>query len=456
MTKPTRRMVLATFIHNSGAHPGGWRYPGAEAVDQHDFKHYARLAQTAERGKLHCYFSGDSQGYPHISGRDAFAATDYAGKLEPTTLLAALAVVTSDIGLIATASTTYNEPYALARRFASIDHISGGRAGWNVVTSASDSEAHNFGRDVQMDHDDRYARAEEFVDVVKALWDSWEDGAAIRDRAAGRYFDTAKVHQLNHQGKYFKVAGPLNVGRAPQGHPIIVQAGGSDAGRGLSARTADMIFTAQSSLEKAKVFYDDMKMRAAGFGRDPATLLVIPSVQLMVRSTEAEAKRADEELLALIPEALSLRTLSLQLGFDLTGYSPDDRLPEIPLTNGGQWVQQQVIAMARAENLTIGALARRVSVSRASFSLSGTPEQIADMCETWFLQGGADGFSLSPNYLPGALDDFVDQVVPILQKRGLFRTDYEGDTLRDNLGLARPENSFVLDPTLGSEPSMWR
>lgn len=456
MTKPTRRMVLATFIHNSGAHPGGWRYPGADVVDQHDFKHYARLAQTAERGKLHCYFSGDSQGYPHITGREAFAATDYAGKLEPTTLLAALAVVTSDIGLIATASTTYNEPYALARRFASIDHISGGRAGWNVVTSASDSEAHNFGRDVQMDHDDRYARAEEFVDVVKALWDSWEDGATIRDRAAGRYFDTDKVHQLNHKGKYFKVAGPLNVGRGPQGHPIIVQAGGSDAGRALSARTADMIFTAQSSLDKARLFYADMKQRASAFGRDPAKLLVIPSVQLMVRSTEAEAKRADEELLALIPEALALRTLSLQLGFDLSGYSPDDQLPEIPLTNGGQWVQQQVIAIARAESLTIGALARRVSVSRASFSLSGTPEQIADMCETWFLQGGADGFSLSPNYLPGALDDFVDQVVPILQKRGLFRTDYEGATLRDNLGLERPENRFVLDPALGNEPNMWR
>jgi FMN-dependent oxidoreductase (nitrilotriacetate monooxygenase family) len=456
MTKPDRRMVLATFIHNSGAHPGGWRYPGAEVVDQHDFRHYARLAQTAERGKLHCYFSGDSQGYPHISGRDAFAATDYAGKLEPTTLLAALAVVTRHIGLIATASTTYNEPYALARRFASIDHISGGRSGWNVVTSASDSEAHNFGRDVQMDHDDRYARAEEFVDVVKALWDSWEDGAQIRDRAAGRYFDTSMVHQLNHKGKYFKVAGPLNVGRAPQGHPIIVQAGGSDAGRALSARTADMIFTAQSSLDKAKVFYDDMKQRAAAFGRDPAKLLVIPSVQLMVRSTEAEAKRADEELLALIPEALSLRTLSLQLGFDLSGYSPDDHLPEIPLTNGGQWVQQQIIAMARTENLTIGALARRTSVSRASFSLSGTPEQIADMCETWFLEGGADGFSLSPNYLPGALDDFVDQVVPILQKRGLFRTEYEGETLRENLGLERPENSFVANPGLGGEPEMWR
>jgi FMN-dependent oxidoreductase (nitrilotriacetate monooxygenase family) len=455
MATQERRMILATFIHNSGAHPGGWRYPGAEAVDQHDFRHYARLAQTAERGKLHCYFSGDSQGFPNISGKDAFAATDYGGKLEPTTLLAALAAVTSHIGLIATASTTFNEPYAIARRFASIDHISGGRAGWNVVTSTGAGEARNFGHDAMMDHEDRYARAEEFVEVVKHLWDSFEDGAQIRDRENARYIDTAKVHQLDHQGQFFKVAGPLNIARPPQGHPIIVQAGGSGPGRALSARTADMIFTAANSLDAAKEFYADMKQRAAGFGRSPDHMLVIPSVQLMVRSTEAEAKRADEELLSLIPSALALRTLSLQIGYDLSGHDPQGMLPEIPLTNGGQWVQHQIIKMARDENLTIEKLAQRVSVSRASFSLSGTPEQVADMCETWFLERGADGFSLSPNYLPGALDDFVDQVVPILQKRGLFRTDYEGATLRENLGLPRPVNAFVANPALGVEPGMW-
>lgn len=450
-----RRMILATFIHNSGAHPGGWRHEGAETFDQQDFASYAKLAKKAERGKLHCYFSGDSQAFPQISGRDAFAATDYAGKLEPTTLLAALAAVTSDIGLIATVSTTYNEPYAIARRFASIDHISGGRAGWNVVTSAGGNEARNFGRDELMDHDDRYARAEEFVDVVKQLWDSFEDEAHLRDRANARYIDTGRVHQLNHVGKYFKVAGPLNIGRPPQGHPIIVQAGGSGPGRALSARTADMIFTAQTSLDTAKVFYADMKQRVAAFGRDPDQVLVLPSVQLMVRSTEAEARRADEELLSLIPPALALRTLSLQLAYDLSACSPNDKLPKIPLTNGGQWVQHQIIKMAREEDLTIEKLAQRVSVSRASYSLTGTPEQIADMCETWFHEGGADGFSLSPNYLPGALDDFVDQVVPILQQRGLFRTDYEGATLRENLGLPRPVNSFVADPALGAEPSMW-
>ena len=456
MSNPKRQMVLATFIHNSGAHPGGWRYPGAKPVDQHDIHHYAQLAHIAERGKLHCFFSGDQQGYPHVSGREAFASTDYAGKLEPTTLLAALATLTRNIGLIATVSTTYNEPYAVARRFASIDHISGGRAGWNVVTSAGDSEARNFGREANVGHEDRYARAEEFVDVVKALWDSWEDGSQLRDRASARYTDTSKVHQLNHQGRYFKVAGPLNVGRPPQGHPIIVQAGGSDPGRALAARTADLIFTAQSSLDKAKIFYADMKQRAAAFGRDPQQLLVIPSVQLMVRSTEAEARRAEEELLSLISPALALSSLQLQLGFNLSGYSPNDQLPEIPLTQGGQWVQQQIVAMARKENLTIGELARLVTVSRASFALASTPEKVADMCESWFTGGGADGFSLAPNYLPGVLEDFVDQVVPILRQRGLFHSDYAGATLRENLGLPKPKNIFVSNPGLGSEPDMWR
>ncbi|WP_039389603.1 LLM class flavin-dependent oxidoreductase [Novosphingobium sp. MBES04] len=455
MSQTQRQMILATFIHNSGAHPGGWRWPGAPAVDQHDFAHYAHLAQTAERGKMHCYFSGDSVGFPSISGKEAFAATDYAGKLEPTTLLGALAVVTQNIGLIATASTTYNEPYNIARRYASLDHLSKGRAGWNVVTSASDGEARNFGRDANMDHAGRYARAEEFVDVVKTLWDSWEDGALLRDRENARYFDPDKVHELAHEGEFFKVAGPLNVARPPQGHPIIVQAGGSEAGRALAARTADLIFTAARSLEVAREFYTDMKRRAALFGRNPDHVKVIPSVQFLVRSTEQEARRAEAELLDLVPEALALRTLSLQLGVDLSHLSPDDRLPEIPETNGGKWVQESIVRMAREEDLPIGVLARRVVVSRASFSFAGTPEQVADLCEDWFSKGGADGFSLSPNYLPGGLEDFVDEVIPILQRRGLFRTEYKGGTLRENLGLPVPENAFVADPALGREPRMW-
>lgn len=449
------QLILAVFIHNSGSHPGGWRYPREGPLDQHNFSNFAGLAKKAEQAKLHIYFSGDSMGYPNIKGRDAFAATDYAGKLEPSTLLGALATVTQHIGLVATMSTTFNEPYAVARRFASLDHISGGRAGWNVVTSTSSIEARNFGFERIMDHDRRYGRAEEFVDVVRGLWDSWEDDAIIRDAAAGRYFLPHKVHQLDHEGEFFRVAGPLNIGRPPQGHPVIVQAGGSPPGRALAARTADLIFTAQNNLGDARAFYDDMKQRAAGFGRDPSKLKVIPSVQFIMGGTEEEAKRKQRELIELIPDALAIQTLQLQIGADLSHCSPDDTLPEIATTEGGQWVQEQIVKMGREEKLTIRELARRVVVSRASLVRAGTPEQIADFCEKWFRAGAADGFSITPNYLPENLDDFADEVVPVLQRRGLFRTDYEGDTLRENLGLERPANSFTLDPSLGTEPKIW-
>jgi N-acetyl-S-(2-succino)cysteine monooxygenase len=456
MPEMQTQMILATFIHNSGSHPGGWRYPANGPVDQHDFTHYARLAKKAEQGKLHVYFSGDSQGYPNIKGKDAFAATDYAGKLEPTTLLAALAAITQNIGLVATVSTTFNEPYAVARRFASLDHISKGRVGWNVVTSTGNIEARNFGFDKIMDHDRRYERAEEFVDVVRKLWDSWEDGAIQPDAISGRYFNPEKVHQLNHDGEFFRVAGPLNVGRPPQGHPVIVQAGGSPSGRALAARTADMIFTAQNNLEDAQAFYSDMKSRASGYGRDPSTLKVIPSVQFILGGSEAEAEQKKSDLLTLVPEALALQTLQSQIGADLSNCDLDGPLPEISKTEGGQWVQDQIVKMAGEENLTVRELAKRVVVSRASLVRSGTPEQIADFCESWFKQGAADGFSVTPNYLPENLNEFVDEVVPILQSRGLFRKEYEEGTLRENLGLARPANSFVEDPECGVEPEIWQ
>ncbi|HEY4545530.1 MAG TPA: LLM class flavin-dependent oxidoreductase [Pedomonas sp.] len=452
-----KKMKLAVFIHNSGAHPGGWRYAADGPADLHDVKFYARIAQTAERGKFHVFFAGDAQGYHHIPGRDAFAATDNSGKLEPTTLLGALAMVTEHIGLIATASTTYNEPYALARRFASLDHITGGRAGWNVVTSTTDSEARNFGRQSNVAHDDRYARAEEFVDVVKGLWDSWEDDALLKDVAAGRYFNPDKVHALAHQGRFFSVEGPLNVCRPPQGHPVIVQAGGSEPGMQLSARTADMVFTAQSSKARAQAFYADMKQRIAAFGRDASSVAILPSCQLMVRSTEAEARRAERDLLERIPLELAVARLEMLLGgIDLSSYPLNGPLPDsIALTNGGQSVQRQILAMASEENLSIEQLARRVSISRASWSLAGSPEQIADMCEDWFRDGACDGFALAPNTLPDCLDNFVEHVVPILQKRGLFRTEYEGATLRENLGLPRPANIFVRHPERHREPSIW-
>jgi FMN-dependent oxidoreductase (nitrilotriacetate monooxygenase family) len=450
------QMKLAVFVHNTGAHPAGWRVDTSGAERLHDFQFYHEMALTAERGKFDVFFSGDAQGFHHIEGRDIYSSTDNAGKLEPTTLLSALAVTTQNVGLIGTASTTYNEPYSLARRFASLDHLSHGRAGWNVVTSTTNSEARNFGRDVNMDHDVRYARAEEFVDVVKALWDSWEDDAYLYDREGARFFDPDKVHAQAHDGEFFKVAGPLNVRRPPQGHPIVVQAGASGPGKKLSARTADMIFTAQPTLEKAQAFYAEAKETAKGFGRDPDALLIIPSIQPMIKSTEAEARQAYEELQDLLPRPLIVSRLQMLLGgFDLSGFDLDGPLPEVPPTNGGQWVQSQILEMARKEKLSIYELAKRASVSRAAFPMICGAEQAADILEQWFREKGADGFSLTPAILPDGLTDFVDHVVPILQKRGLFKTEYAQGTLREKLGLARPDNTYRLHPEQHREPGMW-
>ncbi len=456
MSDKPRQMKLGVFVNNAGAHPCGWRFRDAAPGGLHDIEFYKLIAQTAEKAKFDIFFMGDAQGYRHIEGKEAYTASDNAGKLEPTTMLGALAMVTSHIGLVATCSTTYNEPYALARRFASLDHISHGRAGWNVVTSTSNSEARNFGQEVNMEHDRRYERADEFVEVVKRLWDSWEEGAIVADQAAGVYFQSDKVHAPMYRGEFFRVDGPLNVGRTPQGRPVIVQAGASGPGRGLAARTADIVFTAQPSLPTAKTFYAEMKQLVAEAGRDPNQINIIPSMQLIVRSTEAEVRAVEEELSELIPASLALSSLQMLLGsFDLSAYPLDGPLPEIPKTNGSQWVQQQVIKMARDENLTILQLARRAAVSRSAMPFAGTPEQVADLLQTWFQERAADGFSITPPYLPGGIIEFCDHVVPILQARGLFRTEYEGKTLRENLGLPEPENMFVTHPELHHEPRFW-
>jgi FMN-dependent oxidoreductase (nitrilotriacetate monooxygenase family) len=449
-------MKLAVFLNNAGGHPAGWRAPRGGPVDLCDISTYAEMAQIAEKAKFHLLFAGDSQGFQHIEGKDAFSRSDFTGKLEPTTTLAALAMVTRHIGLAATASTSYNEPYALARRFASIDHISHGRAGWNVVTSANENEAHNFGLEAHLDHAFRYERAEEFIDVVKGLWDCWEDDAVERNAETGRYFDPAKLHGLGHEGRFFKVAGPLNICRPPQGHPVIIQAGASEAGRRMAARTADLVFAGRNSLQRAREYSLDLKQRAAAFGRDPDSLSVMTSMQFLVRSTEAEAKAAEKDLLELVPPQLALSRLQTLLGgMDLSAVPLDGPLPDFPVTNHSQSVQQQVIDTAREEGLTVRELANRVSVGRSSFTFAGTPEQVADICQSWFECGAADGFSIAMNTMPDSAREFAEQVVPILQARGLFRMDYEEGTLRDNLGLPRPINRFAADPSLGVEPEIW-
>ncbi len=354
------------------------------------------------------------------------------------------------IGLVATATTSYNEPYNIARKFASLDHISGGRAGWNVVTSSNLSEAYNFGREAHFEHDERYDRAIEFADIVCGLWDSWDDDAFVRDRASGRYFDPAKLHVLNHKGKHFSVRGPLNVARPPQGHPVIFQAGSSEVGRELAARTAEGVFAPQHSLASAQEFYRDLKGRMAKYGRPPEALKIMPGLNAIVGRTAKEADEKHRYLQSLIHPDVGLELLSNALGgFDLSEYDLDGPLPEIPDHWGvvtGQTSLRNVVGWAREEGLTIRQLYERYAGARGQRTLKGSPVEIADDMATWFLNRGVDGFLVQPAYLPGGLDDFVDLVIPESQPRGLFRTDYDGVTLRENLGLKRPPGRYASLP----------
>lgn len=450
-------MHLMLFPLFTGAHVAGWRHPAAEPGRVHDIDFHADLARMAEQAKFDAIFYADAQGFRTIVGRDVHCRNDIT-RMDPLMQLSALAMATSRIGLIGTVSTSYNEPYAAARRLASLDHISKGRAGWNVVTSTTRNEARNFGRDANFGHAVRYERAEEFVDVVRHLWDSWDDDAFVIDKAAGMFFDPDKVHAINHEGPIFKVAGPLTTARSPQGHPVIVQAGASDAGQHLAARTADVVFTAHPSLEVAQAYYRGFKEKVAAAGRDPRTCKVVASIQPIVAPTEAEAQEIARELQDLIHPDVALSMLELALGgvIDLRAYDPDGPLPDIPVTESSRSTQERVIGMARSDGLTIAELARKVAAMRTASRLTGSPEQVADQMETWFREGAADGFVISAPYLPGSFSAFVDGVVPVLQERGLFRREYEGTTLRDHLGLARPESSFALNPALHHEPEIWQ
>jgi FMN-dependent oxidoreductase (nitrilotriacetate monooxygenase family) len=455
MSTNERRMRLFAHLLNTGNQMGGWRHPQAHAGGLHDIQYFLKMAQAAEAAKFDAVFFADGPGFRRVEGRDAFSRMD-VGKLEPITMLAALAMGTTNIGLIATASTSFNEPYNIARKFASLDHISGGRAGWNAVTSTGENEAHNFNFRTLEDHATRYARAVEFIDVVRGLWDSWEDDAFLLDKQSGRYFDPAKLHALGHEGQHYFVHGPLNVGRTPQGHPLLVQAGGSDAGRDLGARTADAIFTVNPPLDVAQAFYADMKRRTAAYGRDPAHLLIMPSIQTVLGATEAEAQEKAAYLDSLIHPDLAMSWLQMSLGgVDLSAHDPDGPLPPIPPTKGGHSLRQGVIDRAARFNLSIRQIATHVAATRLGERFVGTPEQIADTLEFQFRNGAADGFVISAPWLPGALDEFIALVVPILRERGLFRSEYEGKTLRENLGLPRPPNQFVEHPERHVEPEIW-
>jgi FMN-dependent oxidoreductase (nitrilotriacetate monooxygenase family) len=428
-------MHLGVFWVGTGNHLAGWRHEGAASSNSY-WPAVVESAQIAERGKFDMFFISDS-----VAMEFDFPPS-FMSRHEPTALLAGLSAVTRNIGLGGTVSTSFSEPYDVARTFATIDNMSGGRAAWNVVTSSRDSAALNFSQDRINEHDLRYEIASEFVDVVRGLWDTWEDGAIVADKKTGKFLDESKVRMLNHKGRFFSVRGPLNIERCPQGHPIIIQAGGSPPGQELSARVADIVFAVvNGDTGLAKTGYDSLKQRMGKYGREPHELAILPGVMPIVGESDEQAK---EQLSLLqswmnVDEAKALSVLSQRLHFDFSTYSLDAPVPDIPETQRGQTFNKTILDMARREKMTLRDLFNVAGAARGHWAIYGSPKRIADIFEEWFVGGMADGFVILPPHFPGGLADFVDLVVPELQRRGLFRTEYSGPTLRDHLGLKRPE-----------------
>ena len=435
-----RQLHLGAFMRPTTIHTGAWRYPGAFPDANFNFAHLKRFAQTLERGCFDAFFMADHLALLNMP-MEALKRSHTVTSFDPLTLLPALAAVTERIGLIATASTTFNEPYHIARKFASLDHLSNGRAGWNIVTTSNPDAALNFGLEEHVEHGERYRRGREFFDVVTGLWDSWADDAFLRDQEQGLFFDPAKLHVLDHKGEHFKVRGPLNVARPVQGWPVIVQAGASEAGRQLAAETAEVIFAAAPTLADGQRFYRDMKSRMAALGRAPEHLKVLPGAFVVIGETLEEAQARRAKLDSLVYYESGIAALSIALGHDASGFDPDGPLPEIPPSNASQSGRERAIALARREGLTVRQLAQRLG-GYSGLAMVGTPAMIADQMEEWLHGEACDGFNVMFSHLPGGLEDFVGQVVPELQRRGLFRRAYEGRTLRDHLGLPRPANRF--------------
>lgn len=439
MPKP-RQLHLGAFMRPISIHTGAWRYPGADPSANFNFPLIRRLIRKLEEGKFDAFFMADHLAVLNMPV-EALKRSHTVTSFEPFTLLSALAMATEHIGLMATATTTYDEPFHIARRFASLDHLSGGRAGWNIVTTANPESAWNFGHEDHMDHDERYRRAREFFDVVTGLWDSWADDAFIRDIASGTFFDPEKLHILNHKGKYLSVRGPLNIARPVQGWPVIIQAGASEPGRQLAAETAEVIFGAGSSLAAAQSFYADVKGRMEKLGRDRDHLKILPAAFVVVGDSLEQAREIRLRLDSGVHYDSAIASLSIALGVDAAKFDPDGPLPEIPETNASKSGRANTIELARRENLTVRQLAQRLG-GYAGLAFVGTAASIADEMQHWLEAEGSDGFNVMFPYLPGGLEDFVDKVVPELQRRRIFRREYEGRTLRENLGLPRPENRF--------------
>ncbi len=432
-----KQLKLGVIIQGVGGNMSAWRHPEAVADASVNIDYVKHQAQTAEEGKFDLVFIADGlyineKSLPHFLNR-----------FEPITVLSAVAAVTSRIGLVGTLSTSYSEPFTVARQFASLDHISRGRAGWNVVTSPLEGSAKNYGRKPHPAHSERYRIAKEYLDVVRGLWDSWEDDAFVRDKQTGQFFDPGRLHRLDHEGEYFSVQGPLNIARSRQGHPVVFQAGSSDAGRTLAAQSADAVFTGQETLEQAQAFYQDVKSRAAAYGRSPEEIVIMPGVSVIIGETEEEAERKYEEVASLVTIENALDYLGRFFEHhDFSQYPLDEPFPELGDlgSNSFRSTTDKIKQEAREEGLTLRQVALRSVTPRSGFI--GTPEKIADQLQQWYEEQGADGFIIHPG-TPNGLQDFVRLVVPILQARGIYRSEYEAETLRGNLGLSIPENRYT-------------
>ncbi len=428
---------LGFFYWPCGHHLAAWRHPQGTPDCGTNVAHQISLARLAERGLFDLIFMADSVTFWR-GDLDAMSRDSWGTAVEPFTLMCTLAQHTRNIGLVCTATTTYDFPYSLARRFASLDLVSGGRAGWNLVTSGNKLEADSFGLERHPDKSDRYARACEFAHAVRGLWNSWDKGAFVRDTATGVYFDKSRLHVMEHAGEFFRVRGPMNVAPSPQGEPVMVQAGASEDGRALAAATAEVVFGAHATLESAKEYYSDVKGRMEKLGRDRDSLKIMPGLSVHVGRTTAEARRKHDQLQDLIDPAAGLELLSRRLDCDLSGHDINGPLPDIPQTGLSTSRVDLFVDMARRENLTIRDLYRRIAGARGHMEVIGSPSEVADLMEQWVREEGCDGFNIMPPVFPGSLVDFVELVVPELQRRGLYRTAYEGTTLRANLGISRP------------------
>ena len=438
MTK--RHMKLGAFMRPVSIHTAAWRYPGGTPDANFNLEALISYAKKLEAGLFDAFFMADHLAVLNMP-MDALKRSATVTSFDPLTLLPALAMHTKHLGLIATASTTFEPPYMIARRFASLDHISNGRAGWNIVTTSNPDAAKNFGMTDQMDHAERYRLAREAYDVVTDLWDSWADDAFTRDVESGVFFEPDKLHTLDHKGEFFEVRGPLNIGRPIQGWPLIVQAGASEAGKQLAAETAEMVFCSHRNLADSQAFYSDVKGRAKAAGRDPDHVKILPGALVLVGDSEDEAREKRALLDSLVHYDSGIASLSIALGHDASSFDPEGPLPDVPETNTSKSGQERVQKLAREEGLTVRQLAGRLG-GYSGNAFVGTAKTVAEEMETWVMEDGSDGFNVMFPYLPAGLDDFVDKVVPELQRRGVYRTAYEGATLRENLGLPRPSNRF--------------